>query len=194
VLRESKPYQALFGVIQGANFKDLRKLAAQQIGSLEFDGFGIGGALEKEKMQDIISWVVEELPENKPRHLLGISEVDDLFEAISCGIDTFDCVSPARVARNGAAYTLDGRENIKNAKNKNAFEPIFPECTCYTCNNYTRAYLHHLIKSKEINASTLLTIHNEHFIIKLVDKIREHIKQNSFETFKHDFLSRYFGK
>jgi queuine tRNA-ribosyltransferase len=195
-----KPYQALFGVIQGANYEDLRRLAAKQIASLDFDGFGIGGALEKEILPDIIRWVVDEFEkagsnsENKPRHLLGISEIDDLFNAVQAGIDTFDCVSPARVGRNGAVYTPNGRVNIKRAEFKCKFEPIFEGCDCYTCANYTAAYLNHLMKAKEINASTLATIHNERFIVRLVDDMRLAIEAGDFLEFKADFLGRYYGK
>jgi queuine tRNA-ribosyltransferase len=156
-----KPYQALFGVIQGAQYEDLRKDAATFMGNLPFDGYGIGGALEKENMGKIIAWVNEILPENKPKHLLGISEPDDMFEAVEQGIDTFDCVSPTRVARNGAAYTLDGRINIKAVKYRNDFTALDPECSCYTCKYYTRAYIHHLFRAKEINAAMLMSLHNE---------------------------------
>ncbi|MDR1034003.1 MAG: tRNA guanosine(34) transglycosylase Tgt [Bifidobacteriaceae bacterium] len=186
--------QALFGVIQGANYEDLRKLAAKQIASLDFQGFGIGGALEKERLKDILNWVISCLPEEKPRHLLGISEIDDLFNAVESGIDTFDCVSPARVARNGAVYTPNGRINIKRREFKEKFSPIYAECDCYTCKNYTSAYLHHLIHAGEINASTLLTIHNERFIIRLVDSMRKYIGNGKFLEFKNDFLGRYYAK
>jgi queuine tRNA-ribosyltransferase len=187
-----KPYQALFGVIQGAQYEDLRKKAANYMGSLRFDGYGIGGALEKEKMGEIISWVNKILPENKPKHLLGISEPDDMFEAIEQGIDTFDCVSPTRVARNGAAYTLDGRINIKTVKYREDFTPLDSKCGCYTCKNYTRAYVHHLFRSKDINAAILMSLHNEYFIIQLVKQMRESITDSSFFKFKKSWLNRYY--
>jgi queuine tRNA-ribosyltransferase len=187
-----KPYQALFGVIQGAQYEDLRKKAAQYMGGLPFDGYGIGGALEKEKMGEIIHWVNEILPEDKPKHLLGISEPDDMFEAIEQGIDTFDCVSPTRVARNGAAYTLDGRINIKAVKYREDFTPLDSECGCYACKNYTRAYIHHLFRSKDINAAMLMSLHNEFFIIQLVKQMRESITDGSFFRFKKAWLNRYY--
>lgn len=190
----SKDYQALFGVIQGAQYEDLRKKAAKFMGSLDFDGYGIGGALEKENMAKIIGWVNEILPKDKPKHLLGISEPDDIFAAIEQGIDTFDCVSPTRVARNGAAYTLDGRINIANAGSRMDFSPIYEGCTCYTCKNYTKAYIHHLIKAKEINASILISIHNEFFIVGLVDQIRNSIIDKTFFEFKDAWLKRYYKK
>jgi queuine tRNA-ribosyltransferase len=189
-----KPYQALFGVIQGAQYEDLRKDAAKFMGSLPFDGYGIGGALEKENMGTIVRWVNEILPENKPKHLLGISEPDDMFEAVEQGIDTFDCVSPTRVARNGTAYSLDGRINIKGAKYREDFSPIDPGCSCYTCKNYTRAYIHHLFRAKEINAAMLMSLHNEFFIIQLVKQMRESIIDGSFFDLKKSWLSRYYHK
>jgi queuine tRNA-ribosyltransferase len=162
------------------------------MGGLPFDGYGIGGALEKENMGTIIRWVNEILPENKPKHLLGISEPDDMFEAVEQGIDTFDCVSPTRVARNGAAYTLNGRINIKAAKNREDFDPIDPNCCCYTCKNYTRAYIHHLFRSKDLNASILTSLHNEFFIIQLVKQIRQSIKDGNFFELKKTWLQRYY--
>ena len=159
--RPDKPYQALFGVLQGANYEDLRKQTAEFLGAKDFDGYGIGGALEKETMAQTIQWVNQILPENKPRHLLGISEPDDIFAAIEQGIDTFDCVSPTRVARNGAAYTPFGRVNVRGQKYREMFAPIMDNCDCYTCKNYTAAYLCHLLHARESLAGTLLSIHNE---------------------------------
>jgi queuine tRNA-ribosyltransferase len=189
-----KPYQALFGVIQGAQYEDLRKDAAKFMGNLPFDGYGIGGALEKEKMSQIIKWVNEILPEGKPKHLLGISEPDDMFEAVEQGIDTFDCVSPTRVARNGAAYTLYGRINIKASKYREDFTALDPECACYTCKNYTRAYIHHLFRAKDINASMLMSLHNEFFIISLVKQMRVSLINGSFFELKKSWLTRYYHK
>ena len=187
----ARPYQALFGVVQGAQFEDLRRQAAREIGALDFDGFGIGGAIEKERMGQIVAWVSSELPEDKPRHLLGIGEPRDFFTAIEAGADTFDCVSPARVARNAALYSFDGRFNVTASAHRRAFEPIDAECSCYTCRHYTRAYLHHAFKAKESIASTLATIHNEHFIVSLVDRIRSSIDDGTYEEFRDEFLGRY---
>jgi queuine tRNA-ribosyltransferase len=164
-LRKDSPYQALFGVIQGAQYEDLRRAAAKDLGIMsssgtDFDGFGIGGALDKHALGTIISWVNQELPEGKPKHLLGIGAPEDLFTGVENGIDTFDCVTPSRIARTSAVYTMQGRFNISNAPYRRAFEPIDPTCDCYTCANYTRAYLHHLFRGKEILAATLATIHN----------------------------------
>ena len=196
---ESQPPQALFGVVQGAHYEDLRRKACRGLESIVdddgrgFDGYGIGGALEKQNLATIVGWCTEELPDAKPRHLLGISEPDDLFAAIAAGADTFDCVSPSRVARNAAIYSLNGRYNITGARYKRDFTALDAECDCYTCAHYTRAYVHHLFKAKEILASTLCTIHNERFIIRLVDRIRESIGNGDFAELRDEFLGRYYA-
>lgn len=194
--RVDKPYQALFGVIQGAQYEDLRRRAAKGLAELRvegqcFDGFGLGGALEKQRLAEIIGWMVDELPEDRPRHLLGISEPEDLFEAVAAGADTFDCVNPSRVARNAAIYTADGRYNVNTSRHRRSFTPLEEGCDCYTCQHYTRAYLHHLFKAKEMLASTLATIHNERFTVRLVDSIREALTAGSFEELRSEFLGRY---
>ncbi|MGL5810213.1 MAG: tRNA guanosine(34) transglycosylase Tgt [Nocardioides sp.] len=202
--RAHRPYQALFGVVQGAQYEDLRRRAARDLEALRvpgldgephgFDGYGIGGALEKENLGTIVGWVCEELPDDKPRHLLGISEPDDLFAAIAAGADTFDCVSPSRVARNAAIYHPDGRFNVTVAANRRDFGPIDADCDCYTCQHYSRAYLHHLFKAKEMVSCTLATIHNERFIIRLVDDIRTSIDSGDFDAFRTEFLGRYYAR
>lgn len=191
--RSHRPYQALFGVVQGAQYEDLRRKAAKDLASLDFDGFGIGGALDKNKLGTIVNWVNEELPVNKPRHLLGIGEPDDLFVGVENGADTFDCVAASRVARNNAVYGLDGRFNISVSTFKRDFSPIDESCGCYTCKNYTKAYLNHLIKGKEMLSSTLLTIHNEYFIVNLVAKMRQSIIDGNFFEFKEEFLGRFYA-
>lgn len=191
--RPDKPYQALFGVLQGANYEDLRKQTAEFLGAMDFDGYGIGGALEKETMAEIIRWVNEILPKNRPRHLLGISEPDDMFAAVEQGVDTFDCVSPTRVGRNGAFYTFDGRKNLKASKYREDFSPLLADCECYTCTHYTKAYVYHLFKAKESLAGTLTSIHNEHFIVSLVDTMRRSIEDGSFYEFKASMLKRYYA-
>jgi queuine tRNA-ribosyltransferase len=196
--RATKPYQALFGVVQGAQYEDLRRSAASRLAALDidgqrFDGYGIGGALEKENLGTIVGWVSSELPEDRPRHLLGISEPDDLFAAIGAGADTFDCVMPSRVARNGAIYTASGRYNVNTAASRRAFRPLEDGCDCYTCAHYTRAYLHHLFKAKEMLAATLATIHNERFTVRLVDDIRASIEGGFFAGFQAEFLDRFYA-
>ena len=197
--RSDKPYQALFGVLQGAQYEDLRRKAAKdlsqmQVSGVSFDGFGIGGALDKQSLGDILRWVNEELPQDKPRHFLGIGEPDDLFVGVENGADTFDCVAPSRQARTSSVFTKDGRVNISNAPHKNEFFPIEKDCTCYTCGNYTRAYLCHLFRSKEMLAATLATIHNQHFIVGLVDQMRKGIEDGTFFDFKAQFMARYYKK
>ncbi|HEX7405009.1 MAG TPA: tRNA guanosine(34) transglycosylase Tgt [Candidatus Nanopelagicaceae bacterium] len=194
--REDSSYQALFGVIQGAQYEDLRRKAAKDLGGMSssgisFDGFGIGGALDKESLGTIISWVNEELPRDKPKHLLGIGAPEDLFTGVENGIDTFDCVLPSRIARTSAVYTMTGRFNVSNAPYRRQFVPIDEACDCYTCANFTRAYLHHLFRSKEILAATLATIHNERFIVRLVDQMREAMFNGDFYELKLDFMGRF---
>ncbi|TSD63224.1 tRNA guanosine(34) transglycosylase Tgt [Aeromicrobium piscarium] len=191
--RADKPYQALFGVVQGAQYEDLRRKAARDLAGLPFDGFGIGGAIEKENLGTICRWVVDELPEDKPRHLLGIGEPDDFFEGIENGADTFDCVTPSRVARSSRVYTRRGRYNLNVAASRRDFSPIDDACDCYTCAHYTKAYLHHLFKTNEMLSATLCTIHNERFMVKLVDDIRASIDDGTYHAFKADTLGRFYG-
>lgn len=192
--RRHRPPQALYGVVQGAHFEDLRRQSARFLGNMDFDGYGLGGALEKDKIGEIVRWMCEELPENKPRHMLGISEPDDIFACIENGADTFDCVSPARVGRNGALYTRYGRVNIRRQEFTRDYRPFDDTCDCYTCRHYTRAYLSHLFRANELLANTLATIHNERFIVKLVDDIRASIQDGSFHDFKSTFLRDYYQK
>ena len=197
--RSHRPYQALFGVLQGAQYEDLRRQAAHDLGGMEvegwsFDGFGIGGALEKENLGTIVDWVTDELPEDKPRHLLGISEVDDLFVAIAAGADTFDCVSPSRVARNSAVYTRTGRVNLTGSRYRRQFAPIDETCDCYTCTHYTAAYVHHLFRAKEMLSSTLCTIHNERFVVRLVDRIRASLQDGTFDALREETTGAYYGE
>ena len=183
---------ALFGIVQGGREEDLRKKSARAISEMEidgkgFDGFGIGGSFAKEDMSTAVKWVNGILPEEKPRHLLGIGEPEDLFMGIENGVDLFDCVSPTRIARNGSLYTMSGNINILNAKFISDFSKIDEDCHCYTCENYTRAYLSHLFRGKEILANTLASIHNLYFIVNLVKKIRQSILDDNFSEFKESF-------
>lgn len=192
---QGRPYQALWGVVQGARVEELRRKSARFMAAQDFDGFGIGGVFEPGEIPTVVKWVNEELPEEKPRHLLGIgSQVSDLFLGVEYGVDTFDCIAFTRQARNGAIYTATGRINIKNAKFREDFTPLDPECSCYTCTNYTRAYLRHLFHADELLAATLASIHNEYFVVNLVDRIRESVIDGSFLRFKASYLTRYFGK
>jgi queuine tRNA-ribosyltransferase len=188
--------QALFGIVQGGREEILRKKSAEIIADMNiegkyFDGFGIGGSFAKEDMSTAVKWVNEILPEEKPRHLLGIGEPEDLFMGIENGVDFFDCVLPTRLGRNGTIYTKDGKISITNTKYRNDFSPIEDDCDCYTCKNYTRAYIAHLFHGKEMLAGTLASTHNLYFIVNLVNKIRDSILDETFYEFKETFLSRY---
>ncbi|MBR3180062.1 tRNA guanosine(34) transglycosylase Tgt [Candidatus Saccharibacteria bacterium] len=188
-----KQAQFLYAVVQGGTFNELRAESAKYCASKDVDGFGIGGVFTADGMAEMLTVVNSILPENKPRHLLGMGqEPIDLFDGAENGIDTFDCVGPTRMARNGTLYTLDGRMNIKNAKFKHDFTPISDECDCMCCKNYNRAYLHHLFKTDEITAKILASIHNEHFVVSAVDKIRESLLDGTFEEYKKTFLTRYY--
>jgi queuine tRNA-ribosyltransferase len=183
--------QALFGIVQGGRSEELRKKSAEVIGAMNFDGFGIGGSFSKEDMSTAVKWVNEVLPEDKPRHLLGIGEPEDLFMGVENGVDLFDCVAPTRIARNGSLFTQTGKINILNAKFVKDFNKINEECECYTCKNYTRAYLSHLFRAKEMLGATLATIHNIYFINKLVSDMRQAIIEDIFFEFKEEFLNNY---
>jgi queuine tRNA-ribosyltransferase len=201
--------QALFGIVQGGRHEDLRKESAKIIGDMKtggdngenvgFDGFGIGGSFDKEDMYTVVGWVNDILPEGKPRHLLGIGEPEDFFGGIENGADLFDCVAPTRLARTGNLYGAHGRININNAKFKKDFDQIATgpdgkKCVCYTCSHYTTAYLSHLFRADEMEAATLASIHNLHFIVNLVKMIRQSILDEKFQDFKKEFLTRYQGK
>ncbi|MDK8450468.1 tRNA guanosine(34) transglycosylase Tgt [Corynebacterium mastitidis] len=202
--RSHRPPQSLWGVVQGAQYEALRRRAARDLVALSdaaeargrrgFGGFGIGGALEKGNLGTIVGWVCDELPERKPRHLLGISEPDDLFTAIEAGADTFDCVAPTRLGRRGGVYTLDGRLNLTNARFKRDFRGIDEEFGGYVSQNYSRAYIHHLLKAKEFLAGTLCTMHNLAFMVGLVDNIRAAMAAGEYEAFRDEFLGRYYGQ
>ena len=190
---ERRPDQYLYAVVQGGIFNDLRAESAKYCASKNVDGFGIGGVFTANGMAEMLKVVNSILPEDKPRHLLGMGqEPIDLFDGAENGCDTFDCVGPTRMARNGSLYTLDGRINIKNAKYKHDFTPLMPECDCECCKNYTKAYLHHLFKTDEITAKVLASIHNEHFVVSTVDNIRASILDGTFKDYKKSFLSRYY--
>lgn len=170
--------QALFGIVQGGAYKDLRLESAKTIGSMDFDGFGIGGSLGKSKkdMFDVLDWTMPLLPENKPKHLLGIGSEEDIWEAVKRGVDTFDCVAPTRIARNGAALIKGGSINLKSGRYTQEKKPLEPKCDCYTCQNYTRAYISHLFRAHEMLGGILTTIHNLSFMERLMADIRKRIK------------------
>lgn len=188
---EEECSSALFGIVQGGRNEELRKKSAKFIGGLDFDGFGIGGSFAKEDMSSAVKWVNEILPEEKPRHLLGIGEPEDLFMGIENGVDLFDCVAPTRLGRNGTLYTKTGKIIITNNQFRNDFKSIEEGCECFSCKNYTRAYIAHLFHGKEMLAGTLASIHNLYFIVNLVKKIRQSILDDKFFEFKDEFLRGY---
>lgn len=203
--RVDKPYQALFGVLQGAHYQDLREKAAHELGAMDFDGYGLGGAFEKEHLSDILFWSNKILPESKPRHLLGLSKPDDIFVGVENGCDTFDCVAPTREARHGKVYTLDGDINLKNAEFADDPLPLFEGCECPTCKSpYSREEIRKLLKNKDGKKTTkkivsdkqlameLITIHNVYFIINLTKQIRQSILNNNFFNFRDKWLKRYY--
>jgi queuine tRNA-ribosyltransferase len=190
---DTEKKQSLWGVVQGGSYKELREQSAKAIADLGFEGFGIGGSYTKEEIGEVMAWVNQVLPEEKPRHLLGIGEPLDFFIGVEQGADTFDCVAPARMARNGTVQTATGRLNLLNAQYRRDFSPIESACECYTCKNYTKAYLAHLFRAKEMFGATLATIHNLYFSVNLVKKIRQSILDGNFAEYKEEFLGEYQG-
>lgn len=186
--------QSLFGIMQGGMYKDLRKQSAEEIVELDLPGYAIGGLSvgePKELMYEIMDDCVDYLPADKPRYLMGVGSPDCLFEGVERGIDMFDCVLPTRIARHGMAMTSLGRVNIKNAKYERDFTPLDPNCDCYTCRNYSKAYLRHLFKCDEILSSMLMTTHNLHFLVNTMAGIRKAIEEDRFLEYKKEFYDSY---
>ncbi len=189
--------QALFGIVQGGMYKELREQSAREITAIDLPGYAIGGLSvgePKEMMYEVLDYTVPLLPEDKPRYLMGVGSPDDLLEGVLRGIDMFDCVLPTRIARNGTAMTSQGKVVVRNASYAEDFTSLDPECDCYTCRNYTKAYLRHLIKCNEILGARLLTIHNLHFLLKLMENVRGAIKEDRLLDYKKDFFEKYYGK
>lgn len=186
--------QALFGIVQGGMYNDLRTESVNQLVELDFPGYAVGGLSvgePKDIMVELLDHTVEQLPKNKPRYLMGVGSPDYLFEAVQSGIDMADCVMPTRMARNGAFMTSAGQVTIKNAKHIHDFSPIDKECNCYTCKNYSKAYIRHLFNENEILGARLATIHNLFFLINLMKNIRMSIKDNYFLEYKKEFYTKY---
>ena len=187
--------QALFGIVQGGTYKDLRKECAERLVDMDFPGYAIGGLSvgePKDLMYEIIDFTTDYLPHDKPRYLMGVGTPEDLIEGVIRGVDMFDCVLPTRIARNGTVFTSRGKLIVRDAPYAEDFSPLDEECDCYTCRNYSRAYLRHLFKAKEILAARLATYHNLYFLIKLMEKIREAIRQERLLEFKEEFLKKYY--
>ena len=186
--------QALFGIVQGGFFKDLRKQSVDDLINLDFPGYAIGGISvgePKEEFLDILNYTTPLLPKNKPRYLMGVGTPDYLIEAALAGIDMCDCVLPTRIARNGTAMTWNGKVVVRNNTYAQDFRPLDDECDCYTCKNYTRAYIRHLVKANEILGVRLLSLHNLRFLTKLMERVREEIEYDNLLNFRHDFYKKY---
>ena len=184
--------QAIFGIVQGSSYEDLRKMCAEELVKMDFDGYSIGGTSvgeDKETMYKMIDYAVKYIPEDKPRYLMGVGALNDLLEGISRNVDMFDCVLPTRIARHGTLMTSKGRISIKKAIYKDDFSPLDPNCDCYTCKNYTKAYLNHLYRCEEGFGSRLMSIHNIRFLTKFMEEARRAIKEDRFNDFKNDILN-----
>lgn len=186
--------QGVFGIVQGGMYKDLRRQSAEDLVDMNFDGYGIGGLSvgeSKDIMYDILDYTTPLLPQNKARYLMGVGTPDCLVEGVARGVDMFDCVFPTRVARNGMAMTHTGRLTVRNAKFAHDFKPIEEGCQCYTCRNYTRAYIRHLFKAEELLAYRLVSIHNLYFLLQFMRDMRQSIFDGTFRKFREDFWKGY---
>jgi len=185
--------QALFGIVQGGDYEDLRKYCAEKLIEMDFPGYAIGGTSvgeDKETMYRMVKWASDALPFDKPRYLMGVGAVNDLLEAVSRNVDMCDCVLPTRIARHGTLMTSEGRISIRKAIYKNDFTPLDPECDCYTCRNCTKAYLNHLQRTNEGFGTRLMSIHNLRFLVKLMEDARKAIKEDRFNDFKEETLAK----
>ena len=190
----NNPAQALFGIVQGGEFEDLREYSAKSLVDMDFVGYSIGGTSvgeTKETMYKMIDYAIKHLPLEKPRYLMGVGSTDAILEGVLRGVDMFDCVLPTRIARHGTLMTSEGRLNIRNAKNEADFRPIDEKCDCYTCKNYTRAYLRHLIRCNEGLGQRLLSIHNLRFLIQLTEEVRLAIQEDRFLDFKEEYFKKH---
>ncbi len=192
----SNPNQSLFGIVQGGEYSDLREYSAKETVKMNFDGYSIGGTSvgeDKVTMYKMIDDAIKYLPSDKPRYLMGVGDPIDIIEGVMRGVDMFDCVLPTRLARHGNAFTRMGKINIKNLKYKDDFTPIESDCDCYACKHYTKAYIRHLITADETFGARLLSIHNIRFLIKLVEELREAIKEKRLANYRESFLKKYLG-
>lgn len=193
----NNPRQSLFGIVQGGAYQDLREYSAKETVKIGFDGYSIGGVANdgesKEDMYAAIDYSIPHLPKDKPRYLMGVGEPVDIIEGVIRGIDMFDCVLPTRIARHGHAFTKYGRINVKNAKYTEDFTPIEEGCDCYACQNYTKAYIRHLIKANETLGGRLLSIHNIRFLIRLTEELRQAIKEDRLLNFRDEFYRDFFS-
>lgn len=194
--RHNSSEQALFGIVQGGMYHDLRRTSAYQLGELDFPGYGIGGLSvgePKPLMYEVLSELIPHMPEDKPRYLMGVGSPDCLIEGVLRGIDMFDCVLPTRIARHGTVMTRKGNLTIRDRPFARDFQPIEPGCSCYTCKNYSRAYIRHLLKAKEVLGIRLTSIHNVTFLLHLMEDIREAIRSDTLLEFRAKFFAEYAG-
>ena len=192
----ANPNQSIFGIVQGGAYTDLREYSAKETVKIGFDGYAIGGTSvgeDKPTMYKMVEDGIRYLPDDKARYLMGVGDPVDIIEGVMRGIDMFDCVLPTRIARHGNAFTRCGKINIKNAKYKEDFTPLEEDCDCYTCKNFTKAYIRHLITSDESFGARLLSIHNIRFLIRLVEELREAIKEQRVADYREEFLKKYLG-
>ncbi len=186
--------QSLFGIVQGGDFQDLRELSAKTLVEMDFDGYSIGGTSvgeDKETMYRMVDYSIVHLPKDKPRYLMGVGAVNDILESVKRGVDMFDCVLPTRIARHGSAMTSQGRVNIKKKEYEFDFSPLDPECDCETCQNHTKAYLRHLIRSNEGLGMRLMSIHNLRFLIRLTQEIRQAINEDRYLDYMEEAFHKY---
>ena len=192
----NNPNQSLFGIVQGGEYEDLRKHCVEELVKMDFDGYSIGGTSvgeDKKTQYKMVRYATSYLPKDKVRYLMGVGDPIDIVENVCNGIDIFDCVSPTRLARHGHALTRFGKINIKNAKYKEDFTPIEDACTCYACQNYTKAYIKHLINCEETFGARLLSINNIHYLINLTEELRQAIKEDRLLEYREEFIKNYYG-
>ena len=191
------PRQSLFGIVQGAEYEDLRKHCVEELVKMGFDGYSIGGTAvgePKDVQYQQVEYSCKYLPEDKVRYLMGVGDPIDIIENVIRGVDIFDCVGPTRLARHGHFYTMKGKMNIKNAQYKEDFTPLEEDCDCYACKHYTKAYIRHLIRAEETFGQRLLSIHNIRFLIRLTEDLRKAIQEDNILEYRDQFIKNYYGK
>ena len=193
----NNPNQSLFGIVQGGEYEDLRRHCVEELVKMDFDGYSIGGTSvgeDKPCQYKMVRYATKYLPEDKVRYLMGVGDPIDIVENVCNGVDIFDCVSPTRLARHGHALTRYGKINLKNSKYKTDFTPVEEGCTCYACQNYTKAYIKHLINCEETFGARLLSIHNIHYLINLTEELRLAIKEDRLLQYREEFIKNYYGQ
>ena len=193
---QTRKDQALFGIVQGSVFEDLREMCARELVAMDFPGYAIGGVSVGEGLEllkKVVAMTAPFLPENKPRYLMGVGLPEDILESVERGMDMFDCVIPTRYARSATLFTRRGKIRLTNKNYRRDFYPIDPSCTCYACRNFTRAYIHHLFNANEVLSAILASIHNVHFYLNMMAEIRQSIENGRFADYKREFLTGYLG-